>query len=179
MNGNTGRHQTHPLVMALVVLGFLALVPLLVITFLTGDLEWFRNDFSTLPGRVVVYEDGQSHQYIPGTPGYNEVAEAVRASLAAGAIRSSGIGLSPQSQDEARSRYTSVEAFFDQPVKLHAAFNTGSPTQMLFLLTGRHAELPIVFLGVNGEYFSNAPYLNTVDPLKKALLALGYRVTTE
>ncbi len=59
-----------------------------------------------------------------------------------------------------------VEAFFSQPVKLHAAFNTGMPDQMLFPITGRHSDQPIVFLGRNGQYMANGPILEdgAADP---------------
>jgi hypothetical protein len=176
MNSSTGRHQTHPLIMALVIIGFIVLIPLLVITFTSGDLEWFRKDFQARPYMVVVYAHGHPFEYISGTPGYDQLAEAVRASLASGASHSSGIGLSQESQEEARTKYTSVEAYFEPPVKLHASFNTGSPTRMLFLITGRHSEIPIVFLGTKSTYFSNAPYLNSIDPLRSVLAEMGYSV---
>ena len=64
----------------------------------------------------------------------------MRASLAQGVARQSGIGLSEGSLQDAYNQYVTVEVFFDRPVKLHAWFNTDSPTQMLFPITGRHSE---------------------------------------
>ncbi len=52
-------------------------------------------------------------------------------------------------------------------------FNTGMPNQMLFLITGRHADQPIVFLGKDGSYMSNGPMLKTVQPIRDALTGLG------
>jgi hypothetical protein len=102
------------------------------------------------------------------------MAEAVRSSLAQGAVRSSGIGLSQGSLDDAFGLYLTVEVFFSQPVKLHAAFNTGAPDQMLFPITGRHADQPVVFLGKNGTYMANGPVLKTMQPIRDALAALGF-----
>ena len=67
-----------------------------------------------------------------------------------------------------------MEVFFERPVKLHAWFDTGEPTQMLFPLTGRHAELSIVLLGQNGKYLASPPALKTVEPLREAVQSLGY-----
>lgn len=138
------------------------------------DLEWFRTGFTALPYRVIVYRDGQAHIYEAGQDGFEALAEGVRASVAQGVNEQSNVGLSDVSLDEARNRYESVEAFFSEPVKVHAWFFTGNPTQMLFPITGRHSEIPIVFLAEPRGYLANAPILNTIAPLQLALKALGY-----
>lgn len=163
--------------MVLVVLAFLVLIPILVIAISAQDPFWFATGFDVLPYRVVVYADGQSSEYLQGTPGYDLLAEGVRASLDRGVQRGSAIGLSPESLNDAYQKYTSVEAFFPGTVKLHAAINTHAPNQMLFLLTGRHTENPIVFLGVDGKYFTNGPVLRTNQPVRDALEALEYDLT--
>ena len=71
--------------------------------------------------------------------------------------------------------YVTLEAFFPQPVKLHAWFNTDNPTQMLFPITGRHSDRPMVFLGVKGMYLAKAPILSTKQPLLDILSELGYQ----
>ncbi len=93
---------------------------------------------------------------------------------AQGASRPSIIGFSEGTLQDAYNQYLTLEAFFDQPVKFHAAFNTGWPTQMLFPITGRHSELSIVLLGNNGIYWSSPPVLNNLEPLREVLRALGY-----
>lgn len=138
------------------------------------DLEWYKTDFTDLPSRIDIYNTGQTTELLPGQPGYDPLAEAVRASLAQGVSQQSNIGLSDVSLDEARTRYVSVEVFFAQPVKLHAGFFTGNPTQMLFPITGRHSDQPIVFLAENGNFLTNAPLLKTKDPVLQALKSLGY-----
>ncbi|MBM4421803.1 MAG: hypothetical protein FJ030_00245 [Chloroflexi bacterium] len=138
------------------------------------DWEWHKKGFDDLPSRIVIYHDGQQTKLMPGQPGFDDLAEAIRASLAAGVDTQSNTGLSDVSREEAYTRYRSVEAFFDHPVKLHAWFFTGHPTQMLFPITGRHSDWPIVFLGRGGEYFSNAPVLKTKEPILQVLKSLGY-----
>ena len=61
-------------------------------------------------------------------------------------------------------------------MKLHAWFDTGEPTQMLFPITGNKAGQGVVFMGVNGVYLSNAPKLNTITPLLDALRKLGFEI---
>jgi hypothetical protein len=162
--------------MLLVVVGFLVLIPVLVIALSAQDPFWFVNGFDVLPYRVVVYAGGESTEYMQGTPGFDQLAEGVRATLDRGVQRGSAIGLSPQSLNDAYQKYTSVEAFFPGPVKLHAAINTHAPNQMLFLVTGRHSENPIAFMGVDGRYYTNGPILNTNEPMRAALEALGYNL---
>lgn len=174
MANPTDKLRTNPLLMAVVLIGFFVIIPVLVIAIGTQDPLWFASGFDRLPYRVMVYHDGQKSEYLPGQEGYDVLAEAARSSLAQGVVRSSGIGLSAASLEDAYQRYTSVEVFFDEPVKLHAAFNTYRPTQMLFLITGRHTDFPIVFMGNDGAYYSNGPILRTTDPLKKVLKDLGY-----
>jgi len=165
--------------MVLVVVGFLVLIPILVIAISAQDPFWYVNGFDVLPYRVVVYAGGESTEYLQGMAGYDQLAEGVRASLDRGVQRGSAIGLSPESLNDAYQKYTSVEAFFPGPVKLHAAINTHTPNQMLFLLTGRHSEYPIAFMGVDGTYYTNAPILNTNEPLRAALQALDYDLTPQ
>ena len=153
----------------------LALIP--VIIFMSNattsqDWSWFKTGFDERPNRIIIYHDGQKVELRAGQPGFNGLAEAIRASLAGGVAQQSNTGLSDQSRQEAYIRYTTVEAFFDRPVKLHAFFYTDHPTQMLFPITGRHSDWPIVFLGNDGEYRVNAPVLKTIEPIREQLTAM-------
>jgi hypothetical protein len=152
---------------------------LLIIIFMSNvstskDPLWFRTGFYELPNRIIVYHEGEQTELLPGQRGFDELAEAIRASLALGVAAQSNTGLSEVSRQEAYTRHLTVEAFFAEPVKLHAWFYTGYPTQMLFPITGRHSDWPIVFLGKDGEYQSNAPVLKTQEPIIQMLKASGY-----
>jgi hypothetical protein len=141
----------------------------------TGDPFYFMKGFEVLPDRVVVHSAGQQTEYTPGQPGYDLLAESIRSSLDQGVARQTGIGMSQESLQDAYQKYLTVEAFFNQPVKLHANFNTGKPTRMLIPITGRHSELSVIFLGGAGEYMTNGPALKNLQPLRDALTALGYQ----
>jgi hypothetical protein len=170
----TDKLQVNILGMLAAVIGFGLLAVFLTIVLSAQDPLWFTTGFDVLPERIVIYQAGQRVELRSGQPGYTEMAEAVRACLAQGSARASGIGLSQGSLDDAFSLYLTVEAFFSQPVKLHAAFNTGAPNQMLFPITGRHSDQPVVFLGKNGTYMANGPVLKTVQPIRDALRSLGF-----
>jgi len=149
-----------------------------VIAYTTQDAAWFVSRFDDVPERVIVYHEGQKTEYTVGTPGYVELAEGVRSSLNSGVARFSSTGLSEESLQEAYTRYVSVEVFFAQPVRLHAWFFTGQPTQMLFLITGRHSDEAAVFLTATGKYMSGPPVLKNRQPLLDALASLGYQTQT-
>jgi hypothetical protein len=170
---STDKLRTNIPKMLFAVIGFILVVAYGTVSLSAQDLTWFLTGFDARPERVVVYRGGQRTEFPRGDPGFDRLAEAVRASLASGVTRPSGIGMSADSLQDAFSQFVTVESFFAEPVKLHAWFNTAHPTQMLFPITGRHSDQPIVFLGSNGQYLSNAPVLNSVQPLRDALQSMG------
>lgn len=174
MTVNIARRTFTLLKMILVVVIFIVATYFLTIVYVTGDWLWFRKGFDSRPYRIVVYQNGQPREFREGDDGYDTLAEAMRQSLDQGVYRASGVGLSEESLRDAYGKYLTVEVFFVQPVKLHASFFTGNPTQMLIPITGRHSELNVVFLGGKNGYNVNAPALKTTQPLREALTSLGY-----
>lgn len=171
----TARSDLGNLLMAAFILVILLLGAIYGNTsFAAQDWLWFKRGFDEPPARIVVYHNGQRTELRAGQAGFDELAGAIQASLAQGVAQQSSIGLSDVSLQEAYALNVTLEVFFDRPVKLHAGYNTGHPTQMLFPITGRHSDLPIVFLGGNGQYAVNAPLLKTVEPIRKGLKLLGY-----
>ena len=169
---NTG---THPLRMIVLVVGFIGLILYGTIVFTTGDFFWFLKHFDGHPASIVVYyEQGRRAELHPGQPGFDELASAVQTCLSGGLDRPSGIGFSDASLLDAYTHYVTVEAFFERPVQLHAWFDTQPATQMLFPITGRHSELSLVLLGTSGKYLASPPVLETIEPLRETLKALGY-----
>lgn len=170
--------RTNPVKMVLTLLLFVAVASYLTISLTTRDAIWFLPGFEDLPTLVIIYDAGKKTEFRAGTPGYNELAEGIRATLASGVTRPSAIGLSEGSLEDALNVFLSVEAYFPKPVKIHTWFNTGNPTRALFPITGRHSDRSIVFLSTNKDaYNTTAPILNTREPLLAALKALGYQVT--
>ncbi len=171
----TDKLRTNILGMLIAVVGFGLIVAYITIAFSAHDAFWFSRQFDAEPSRIVVYAAGTATELTPGKAGFPTLAAAVRASLASGVPRTSGLGLSQGSRDDAYQRFVTVEVFFAEPVRLHAAFHTGMATQMLFPITGRHADRNVVFLGADGAYFAGAPILNTIQPICDALNTLGYK----
>ena len=139
--------------------------------------EWYKTGFDDLPNRFVIHNAGTQTELLPGQPGFDELAGAVRDCLAQGVAANSRTGLSAVSLNEAYNRYLTLEIFFAQPVKLHAWFFTGHPTQMLIPITGRHSDWPVVFFYWGGKYQSDAPVLKTKEPILQVLGELGYLET--
>ena len=83
-------------------------------------------------------------------------------------------GLSAQSLQDAYTQDVSLEVFFDQPVTLRSWFDPGQTTQMLFLITGRHAGTSAVLLGDQGHYRAGAPALKSMEPIQESLRSLGF-----
>lgn len=176
MKQPTDKLRTNVGGMLVSVIGFLLLAYYAVTAISARDAFWFLNRFDDKPVRMMIYQAGQQTELLSGDPGFAELSEAVQASLASGVAHTSGIGLSPGSLEDAYKLYVTLEVFFDRPVKLHASFNTDHPQQMLFPITGRHSDLNVVFLGVEGTYMSSAPVLKTTEPIRRALQAAGFSI---
>ena len=173
MYGNLARSTASLIKMILVVVIFGLFIYLFTIAFVAQDFFWFEKGFAEKPVRVIVYHQGQRTEYRSGQAGYELLANAIQQSLNSGLVRQSGIGLGEQTLYDAKTKYITVEAYFLQPVKLHANFNTGHPTQMIFPITGRHSELSVVFLGDQGGYWVNGPVLRDMQPIRDALVQLN------
>lgn len=174
MNQPTDKVQVNIWAMLGALIGFGLAMVYLTTTLAAQDWLWFLKGFAEEPARIIVYHAGKRTELRVGQDGFADLARAVREALAQGASRPSIVGFSEGSLQDAYNQYVTLEAFFDQPVKFHAGFNTGRPTQMLFPITGRHSELNVVLLGNNGVYWSSPPVLNSLEPLRAALRALGY-----
>jgi hypothetical protein len=170
----TDKVRTNIRGMLLAVVGFLIVAYYGATALSTRDFLWFTSGFDDRPVRMIVYHDGQRTELTSSQPAFGELADAVVASLNTGVDYASGIGFSQGSLDDAYNMFVTLEVFFAGPVRLHASFGTGNPTQMLFPLTGRHSDRPLVLLGKNGMYFANAPILKTVQPIRSALGKQGY-----
>jgi hypothetical protein len=174
MKRSVRKAGTNTIQLLLVFVGFVLLAYYATVTLTTRDPLWFLGRFQGQPSRIVVYHTGQRTELRPGQPGFDELAGAVQTSLAEGFARLSSTGFSEETLQDAYARQVTLEVFFDGPVELHTWFPTGRTTQMLFPITGRHSEQPLVLLGEGGEYRAGAPVLNTVEPVREALQSQGY-----
>jgi hypothetical protein len=174
------RQRTNTPQLVLVVVGFGLLFYYAVTAMMARDTLWFTGEFSGQPSRIIVYHHGEraellpDQDYSPGAEGFDRLARAVERSLDQGFSGLSSLGLSEASLQDAYTQDVTLEVFFQEPVELHAWFNSGKTTQMLFLITGRYAHMSIVLLGDEGRYRSGAPVLKDMEPIRSALRALGY-----
>jgi hypothetical protein len=160
--------------MLLVVVLFLVGTYYAITAFSANDALWFLKGFHAQPSRLIIYHDGQQTEIKKSDPAFAALASAVQKSIDNGVNSPSGMGFSQSSLDDAKNLYVSLEAYFDQPVKIHAPFSTGEPTQMLFPITGRHSDLNIVLLGENGVYSIDPPVLTNMEPIRTVLQSMGY-----
>jgi hypothetical protein len=173
MSGAPRRGSLGTLRMLAALVGALLLAYYGFMALMARDALWFVGGFEGTPSRLVIYDEGERRILVPGDPGFEVVAAAVQAGLRQGFARLSKIGFSEASLQEAYTQQVTLEVFFKEPVTLHTWFHTGRTTQMLFPLTGRHAEMSLVLLGDTGEYRTGAPVLHTTEPIREALRSLG------
>ena len=174
MNQPTRKDRTNTVQLLVLIIGCILLTYFVSIGFTSRDPLWFSGGFQDQPSRIVVYHAGQRTELLPGQAGFDELATAVQTSLDQGFARLTNVGLSERSRQEAYTQFVTLEAFFDQPAKLHAWFNPGRTTQMLFPITGRHSEMSVVLLGEEDQYRAGAPVLKNMEPIREALKSLGF-----
>jgi hypothetical protein len=161
--------------LAIILAGLVLLIAYSAPALISQDPLWFVNRFDRRPVQIIIHgQNGQRVELWPGHPNFDPLAEAVQACLSQGLRQPSGLSLSDASLSSTNTRSVTVEVVFVRPVRLHTWFATEESTRMLFPITDRHPELPLVILGQNDRYLSSPPVLRTVEPLREALRSLGY-----
>jgi hypothetical protein len=159
-----------------VSLGFIILLIYSVIAFNTGDAFWFlANTEVSQPLRIIVRHEGERIVYQPGSAEFNQLAPLVEQSISS--LNNNAlidIGLSDVTLEDYNNVYTVVEVHYDQPIKFGTTFRTGSPTQLLIPITGRHSGAGLFFRGNTNEWFYGALRMADPLPLYAALADLGY-----
>lgn len=156
------------LVVSLVGLVYLAL------SLSTADPLWFWPRVEAQARRIVIYSQGRCTELTPGMPGYTELNAAINASLSSIEGYFPAWGLSEESLKEARTRYLTIEVFYDAPVQVHSTFRTGRPNTILIPLTGRGSEASLVFFGSDGHYWPGAPKVGGLERIRELITQMGY-----
>lgn len=140
----------------------------------TADPLWFWPRVEAQAQRIVIYSAGRRTELVPGTPGYAELNAAINASLSSIEGYFSTWGLSEESLEEARTRYLTIEVFYDAPVQVHSTFRMGRPNTILIPLTGRGSEMSLVFFGSDGHYWPGAPKVEGLERIRELVTQMGY-----
>jgi hypothetical protein len=147
-----------------------------VITAVTGDPKWFLGGVSMPdPQRIVIRVDGEETVLTSNSIGYEIMVKATKKSLSS--FQNSApvpMGLSDDTIEEYKHRFTVVELYFDTPVDFHLAFNDMEPTALLIPIRGRHAGKNWVFRGQNDRWHPGPLTMTDPQPLFQALATLGY-----
>jgi hypothetical protein len=160
--------------MLVILVAFVALAYYGFFSLIARDPLWFLKGFVEEPSLIFVYHDGQRMELRPGDAGFDELASAVQSSLGQGFARLTQIGFSDTTLQEAYTQNLTLEVFFARPIELHTWFFTGPTTQLLFPISGRHADESVVLLGEKGQYRVGAPVMLDMAPIQEALRSLGY-----
>lgn len=149
----------------------------LVNAFNTGNLLWFLPYQPTYqPTRIVVHNYGQTESLQPGMPGFQELADALTETFAAGFDSNAlvSIGLS----DETLMRYNEselvVEAFYADEVRFNTPVRMVGVNQLLIPIDATHAGNRYLFMGTNGKWRAGALVMTDDTPLMRAMVETGY-----
>ncbi len=132
------------------------------------DPLWFLPYSNEMPAYIIVYQNDCKVTILPGQSGFEEFAAALNQTLSQIDGYEPGFGLSVESLKEYREKERAVEAYFDKPIKIHVPYRFGDPSNILIPITGYFAETRSLFGGRDGDYWSGALRLKTIEPLRRA-----------
>lgn len=153
-----------------------ALIIYALVAFNAQDWLWFTSkSVDAHPSRIVVWHNGVQSTIQPGHADFNTLAEAAHRSLSTfNNTNLINVGFGEETLDDYAERGVMVVLYYDRPVKFHAPFRTGEPTQLLVPVDGRHAGNNYFFRGANGDWWFGAMRMADSAPLFAALTSLHY-----
>ena len=143
----------------------------------TGNIFWFLPVQPTFqPTRIVVRNYGETVDLQPGSPGFNELTQALNETFANDFENTAlvSIGLS----DETLRRYAEdelvIEAFYGQEISFNTRVRMDNVNRLLIPLDGTHADSRYLFMGSQGGWRAGAMVMRDDSPLREAMQSLGY-----
>lgn len=139
----------------------------------TSDYLWFLKRVPADPLEIVIHFDGQTVSLEQSDANFMDISNALKLTITQLYGYPQSVGLSSQTLQNYREHDWSIEAFYDEPLRLHSQFRFGEPRQLILPLSGRHAEQNIMFLGLE-EQFYTGPSLKNTQELKRTLRDYGF-----
>ena len=157
----------------LVVVLFFGSVYYVMMAVNNRDLLWWWPWFDEEPSEIVIYRAGEEIVITPDSPGYAALVQAANQSLSR-RVGYLNLGLSEPTLEEYATEATVMELSYPAYVSMHSQYRLVPFDGLLIPLTGRHSESRVVFFSQGGQYIAGAVQLATTDPIKDALVDLGY-----
>ena len=160
-----------------VSLSFIFAVIYGVISFNTGSFLWFYSNTSEAQvTHILIINQGERILYRPGDPEFERLAPVISQSISdLNNNQVVGLGLSDVTLNEYQTRFTVMEVHFDRPLDFGTSFRSGSPTRLLFPITGRHAATGLFFRGSTESWMYGALRMQDPAPLYTSLEGLGFK----
>ena len=137
------------------------------------DWLWFVPVFNEEAARIHLYRDGKEIMLQRGDAGYEEVNEAIN-QIVRHVRAKEPLGMSLESQEDFYNQFSSVEAFYSEPVIIHTIHGFPEADKYLFPQSGRHNDPPVVFAGMQRrpDYRGGVLVLSSRERLDEAVDAV-------
>ncbi len=133
-----------------------------------GDPLWFLPFFTEKPMKIVVSDKGCTVELYEGEKGFDDIYLAFNQSVTQQDGLNEQFGFGPGRVQEYRNTHRVVEFYYDHPVTIHTNYRFGRPDSVFVPLTGPFAESRAVFGGHEGNYWSGALRLKSIDSIARA-----------
>jgi len=156
-----------------IVVLFFGVVYYGIMTVGNRDLLWWWSWFDEMPTEIVTYHAGERTVITPDSPDYTPLVQAINESLSQ-RVGYLHLGMGETALQEYATEGAAIELTYSGFVTMHSQYRLVPFDGLLIPLAGRHAEWYVVFFSREGQYVAGALQLATTDPIKDALVDLGY-----
>lgn len=161
----------------LIFLGAALLIVYLVGALNTGNWLWMlpiQPDYE--PARILIRDHGRTTEYRPGDPGFSELTAALDLAFADFSnLDLIPIGLSDETLQDYNQSSLVMEIYYPQDIRFNTIVRMSNVDQLLIPIEGRHAGNRYVFLGADGRWLTGAFVMANDQPVRDAIIALGYQ----
>jgi hypothetical protein len=147
----------------------------LVVTFNTGDVEWFKSTFDGKPQEVLVHCFGSDVVLKPGDSNYDNLNSLINETLSQDK-RWDPLTMSEITYHDYQTQSTMMvlEMKYAPAVRLHSNTKFFSNVDTLIIpLEGRHAQYNTVFGRINGNSTAGSFHVQSIAQLTEYLAAQG------
>lgn len=159
----------------LVMMVMVAVIYYGIVALSTGDMLWFRSDFSATPVKMIVYCYGEDQPVNPIDTDFEPLNKLVNAALS-GDKRWDPLSMSDVTYEEYRThpRMAALELRYSPAVRVHSNTKFFSSVDTLVIpLDGRHVEYNPVFGRNLGEMIPGSFQLGSTASIKEYVSVQG------
>lgn len=143
----------------------------LILSFSTGDWQWWNPRFDQTPSAIVVHCYGESISIEPGSLHFSALTKVVNQSIS-GQKRWDSLTMSAATYQDYQNhpQMAALELFYPETVRIHSNYKFYSNVDNIVIpLDGRHAQTNAIFGQNQGLTTAGSMHIETKEPITSYL----------